>query len=703
LNLSSELKKKCKECCSRFRIDRDIYIIGVHQRPITAYKQQVRALNLFFSLKATNKHINKKNPSVLVIGAGISGITFADACLKAGIEVWLVEKREGLIPLQSHCDKRDIHPHLYDWPDEGSLEKNAGLPIMNWDGGKASDVAQTLIKEFELTQEKIQNPIYELLHYNPLLNQVTNIVDKQSYYEFDLGTNEPPIDGTTFSKPESFRCDVIIFATGYGVEKSINYPSDQKTPSYWSDTDYDQPEKGQPKPFFISGSGDGAFADLFATTITGFKYNKLVEILKNHPNRDVLEPKLKQIKKLFFSTKDKPKDFLYKQFKSQIKFQLYEPVAKELLLRRIPVTFNCDNDDFKEALNLDKISMVNAFIAFILLEKGHFTFQSGRLEYNDVEKRWNIPDNYNPILRHGADRHADFLHFKHLLAIIEGAKFVKKQTKDDKEKDQPIFTKNGFLEIFNNSKQDLTVKGVSGNAHALMINYICSISNAIEAFIDQKIAYRITLHKVKKVNDSFYYQQVTPYSSKDTFQVKKLSGGFSKTHPIETGSVGYSIVTGKCTMVYNDSNSSEFTDLLKIMGLDEHKDRFKETKVFFTLPLSAPTSYYHPINHERVQGSTVNLVLYIDTNSKDLFNNKSFTTFLYNMTCTFVENINLGVKEGLIKSDKLDFEPSIHTKTMLTTNVEKTKLLIDHPFVNFIRNNRANLTLTDFNTFSQSN
>jgi glycine/D-amino acid oxidase-like deaminating enzyme len=81
-----------------------------------------------------------------IVGAGIAGLTAAAAALQRGFAVTLLEEKPSTVLLwrQADCDKRWLHPHVYDWPQQDSLQDDAKLPVMTWTAGTARGVVRFL-------------------------------------------------------------------------------------------------------------------------------------------------------------------------------------------------------------------------------------------------------------------------------------------------------------------------------------------------------------------------------------------------------------------------------------------------------------------------------------------------------------------------------------------------------------------------------
>jgi hypothetical protein len=220
-----------------------VYFLGCFESRVTVYAQQVRALNLASALVTENQI--RPNGKVAIIGGGAAGITVAAAlvalCPKLQ-NLTLFERKSELLHLQMQSRDRYLHPHLYDWPRDGSLEPNAGLPILDWTAGIASSVASTLELRFKPFQEA---PFVQVR----TSTGVSGIIPVGSACRLSL--NSGVVEQTLF--------DAAVISAGFGYEKY----NDQGQPSYWDASSLVQPlRNGLPDPeFFISGTGDGALVD----------------------------------------------------------------------------------------------------------------------------------------------------------------------------------------------------------------------------------------------------------------------------------------------------------------------------------------------------------------------------------------------------------------------------------------------------------
>ena len=123
-----------------------LFLVCAFDRGVTVWSQQVRALNLAFALVKSGKIdcLSDRTPrkQVAIIGGGFAGLTLAAGLIKKGVnaELTIFEQCDTLMPLQQGSDSRWLHPHIYDWPREGSEAGVAMLPVLNWTAARASDV-----------------------------------------------------------------------------------------------------------------------------------------------------------------------------------------------------------------------------------------------------------------------------------------------------------------------------------------------------------------------------------------------------------------------------------------------------------------------------------------------------------------------------------------------------------------------------------
>ncbi|MBK9688435.1 MAG: FAD-dependent oxidoreductase, partial [Saprospiraceae bacterium] len=88
----------------------NLFILGSFEKRITVYSQQVRSINLVYSLyKVYNFNLNTR---IGIIGGGAAGITAAISAARLGATVHLYEK-SSILNLWSQCKVRKIHPNIF--------------------------------------------------------------------------------------------------------------------------------------------------------------------------------------------------------------------------------------------------------------------------------------------------------------------------------------------------------------------------------------------------------------------------------------------------------------------------------------------------------------------------------------------------------------------------------------------------------------
>lgn len=250
----------------------NVFVLGCFEKRKTFYSQQVRALELCRVLKQSGKLENVR--SVGVIGAGSGGSTAAVAMALLGVKTSLYEKATSILHLQEAAPHRFLHPHLYDWPQEGALEDDAGLPFLNWRAGNANLVARDLRLEFETFIKEHRN-VLEL------------ICGKEIISLKRIGNASLTV--TDVAGMMSNSHDLIILSQGFGLEDST---------SYWSGDKLDGPHGGR---ILISGSGDGGLIDLARACLRSNKnsshcnHEELIKVLTENPDVIALAKKMHEM------------------------------------------------------------------------------------------------------------------------------------------------------------------------------------------------------------------------------------------------------------------------------------------------------------------------------------------------------------------------------------------------------------------------
>lgn len=267
-----------KEIIETYRVCDGVYALGMLERGVTVYKQQVRAHNLIWALTEIESKNGAIPTSIAIIGGGIAGLTLAACCLSQypqTTRIDVFEKLWDLCPLQQGSDNRWLHPRIYDWPIPGSEAPHANLPVLNWQAGRASEVAHSVLQQFGEFAERFDKDQSRLRVYLGIRHLQIDAAKKQITWAAARAIR----DGLYFrlGEPEGgcTQISTIFIASGFGIEKqNESYPS----PSYWRNEQLGQPIlDGTQHRFLISGFGDGALIDLCRLTIERFRQDTIID------------------------------------------------------------------------------------------------------------------------------------------------------------------------------------------------------------------------------------------------------------------------------------------------------------------------------------------------------------------------------------------------------------------------------------------
>lgn len=230
-----------------------LYFLGPRQDRITFYSQQVRALRLVHALAETKAL--KPNEKVAVVGAGIGGVTAAVAFALSGAKVTLYDPAGEVLQLQSGS-ARFLHPHIYEWPAMGSLDDQAGLPILDWTAGTGKQVVDHLRMDFEAARAALSPKL--IFEGGKRLTAVT-----------PNGANQELIFNGDASDPR--QASKVVLAMGFGEEKVVD---GAETIAYWKSGSIETAaqEAVAGTRCFVSGGGDGGLTDVMALMVSKFEH-----------------------------------------------------------------------------------------------------------------------------------------------------------------------------------------------------------------------------------------------------------------------------------------------------------------------------------------------------------------------------------------------------------------------------------------------
>jgi hypothetical protein len=231
----------------------NLYFIGTFDRRITFYSQQVRALRFAYTLSRSGGLLPTDN--VAVVGGGAAGLTAALAVALLGNDVTLYDSANKVLHLQS-ASSRMLHPHIYEWPRLGSLDNQAGLPILDWFADSGEAVSRKLQEAFEAAKTRLPRLKFDQCRQLKSLERVGN------EWRIELQTG-------SLIEPKIFQH--VVLAMGFGEERSCgaSVPTD-----YWKPTGIGtnavEPQSGV--SYLVSGNGDGGLTDLLSLLVSDFDH-----------------------------------------------------------------------------------------------------------------------------------------------------------------------------------------------------------------------------------------------------------------------------------------------------------------------------------------------------------------------------------------------------------------------------------------------
>jgi flavin-dependent dehydrogenase len=202
-------------------------VLGSYDRRITFYSQQVRALSLVHALHMEG--YLRADSRIAVIGGGAAGITAAAAAaLVTQNEVVLFERHQELLPMQSATMRRNLDPHIFDWPEWDTDDPIADLPILDWKAGPAREVRVNVAFEFEGMVTALHPRLQKRMRHS-----VASITPVGTSYELMVERDARPGEDPGSRVIERDRFDIVLLAIGFGIEPAETLPGIPNH-SYWS-------------------------------------------------------------------------------------------------------------------------------------------------------------------------------------------------------------------------------------------------------------------------------------------------------------------------------------------------------------------------------------------------------------------------------------------------------------------------------------
>jgi hypothetical protein len=553
---------------ARIRAGSARFAVGAFERNVTLFRQQVRALNLIYSLAESTSGV-EPGGRIAVIGGGAFGVTAAAAAASIGYEVRLYERYQELMPHQRGCDTRWINPRYYEWPSAGSASRYADLPLMAWESGTADEVADQLGRSLDAIRKRTGRLKVRLRTRNLTITPAEGgSLDVTARYS---------------SGTDDWRCAAVVYAVGFGIERAVG-----DAPSYWRNDNFEQirvgGSTGGRRGYVVSGVGDGALTDLARLTISRFRHRRIFEeVFGDLP--DALLGKLREIRE---TSPGPENDWLARQFealdddlkkvRARIKSRRRRDTHVELVGHR----------PFREALSLEKVSLSNALLAWTLRGLSAFEYRVGTLEGSD--HAFTVVNGFvtealdtqtTVIARHGTDRDQAYRD----AGLATDLSRLRKRTLRP-ETGLPMYPGGWWgLNAKPNGQSDPTdpepTEFVPPAMVTLGTTFVSTLANVVDEQFsprsqpDQDGLFRLTLHRIVRLGDRDLFQQVSPYRGRLATN-QRSRGGVGRVFPVDAGVGGLAIRLGAPVLFRRDAGSIEqmkaltnFTEL-EARPIEEH-------------------------------------------------------------------------------------------------------------------------------------
>jgi hypothetical protein len=597
---------------NRMRIADGVYLVGVFVRGVTIFKQQIRSLNLIWALKQAG-HISTET-RVGIIGGGFAGLTAAAALLtQRPRELYIFEKRAVFCPLQQGCDIRWVHPHIYDWPAQGSLRPVAGLPLMNWREGRASDVAYQLLAEWR--------------HRRSIAAPHTRVVEVLQLRHLQLEGRRIEWVGLEegSSSGESKEFDLVIVAIGFGHETA---PTGLEATSYWRNEDLNQPHLGdQRNATLISGTGDGGFIDLLRARLIQFRQDTVITELFG--DLDDTAAFIKTVHSAF--QRRRPATNLFEAFSRLPHLDALVKEVRGRLRQDNDATLQVRHTRQLSALFGHQASFLNNLLIFLLYRAGGFALRFGELNRESAI-------GYKPlVIRHGTDRDT------HLRSIFRRAREATACLNRAKRHQDAAGARRTDIPAWPAGWWDRAVpeKGHWQQEYApaatvsIATAFASSLNGVLASSSEER--FRATLHRVMHVGQEAFLQQVAYYSG------TRLKGGEPyRAFPLTRGLIGHCARTAAAWRTWKHNNVSivdyrrRLTSDIRALRLDEGGAQPMDEEVLSLLVV--PLLHASPGVRPSVAG-----VLFVDSTGLNTFTDDLSSLLVRSLSgfCRFLDNVAL--------------------------------------------------------------
>ncbi|MGO7668529.1 FAD-dependent oxidoreductase [Rhizobium ruizarguesonis] len=623
--------------------DQPLYLVGTFDNGVTVLSQQIRALNLVYALVEggviPSTHAGDTPPKqfqkkIAIVGGGFTGLSVAAGLASKGVEAEIVlfEQRDTLLPLQQGSDTRWLHPHIYNWPAEGSEISAANLPLLNWTAARASDVVVQVLGQWRALVGAHASSQVKLFCNTRHLQIHESKYPKKLTIEW-IGEERDVKSGNAAgtaagSTGQTCDFDAVILAIGFGIEADSRL-------SYWRNDIVGQPNLEQPRlTFLLSGQGDGAMIDLLRLRISHFRQDRILSELFRDSGS--LIERLREIKTEHEQgvSKETFQKFETLWQEEQAEFDKVKAKLGSRLRRDTDVILRLKVKKLSDLFDGDvRISFQNRVLVYVLYKCGGFVPST---EKETVLARQHAIPPERIIQRHGTKREMLLkgILSEPLFAVLESRDRDKFRQIDEQQWSGGYFGYTGVEEHAfkaDDGTKDAWRKEYLPGATALVASTFCSaVAGFLAADHPADSRLRVTLHRAVSFGTEEVLQQCCRY-----FGVNLPTGGDSpagRTFPADNATIGLAYKTHQMIRSRQGVDPGALATAMRFLNLHQ-ASRTMSPEVRFVAALPILTS------DKKGGRNPVTGVLYIDSQAENFFLDGEKLQVVLGMIERFAENL----------------------------------------------------------------
>jgi len=340
-----------------------IFSVGHGERRITMLSQQVRVLNLSHAM--IQRGLAGPGARVLIVGAGLAGLTAAAAMTSADADVVVMEATGGVMSVQSGSHNRVVHPNIFDWPARPAFAMATSLPFLNWRAGSADSVARAVRAAFEPFADQCDVQVQRL---------VTAVVPDGDGVLVTSRRSGPIARGKRVE-----RYDAVILTVGFGVERDL---AGVPVMSYWRDEPLHQVDMTNAKRIkaAVVGAGDGGVTDTLRLGMRNFAHDTVLSSVGAHPEAIAMGWTLVELDREAAASPMGAGAFLDQEYaKLTVPDAVSRLICSDLRTDTAVTLFEASGSPFQLSS-----SPLNRLLVKALRDSGHITFEGRPMTPGDI-------------------------------------------------------------------------------------------------------------------------------------------------------------------------------------------------------------------------------------------------------------------------------------------------------------------------------